>query len=329
MSSPYGSLPSVVGEFIDVPFVYRKICDPVPTDTGRTVMDSMGMWYEFGFTAPEELVGNAATNWVDQAGEISWKIQSSEDLTTWAEDEMIDATVTAIDNLDGTFTYWARRVVPLYWIAVMIDLTVGTDRYGKSITGITLFGDPVTTGMNYPYAMPADAADLQADLRAAGFTGATVTTSSGTLVARAKNHISTGTVGLVVTMSGANVTAVAPYSGGTISLPSYPYTMPGSRAALQTDLRGNGYTGAVVMLYQDPWEIVLPDLDATAQVRDITLAISPGDPFPDYNGFGAYQGENQAAAKVGVFSNVRDPEGSPLLEAGKCFFRVKRSSLPI
>lgn len=327
-SSPYGRAPQTMGEFSDV-VAYRQICDPVPSMEGRTVLETDAFWYEVGFVAPELLSGDATAGWVDAAGEISWTLQSSEDLATWADDEMIDAAVTGIDNLDGTFTFWARRIVPLYWIDVVVDMTVGTDRQGKSITGITLFGAAVTTGMSYPYAMPADAADLQTDLRAAGYTDATVTTSSGTLVAKVRNHLSTGTRGLEVTMSGATVTAVAEYGGSTISLPSYPYTMPGSRATLQTDLRANGYAGAVVMLYQDPWEIFLPDRDASGQARDISLAISPGDPYPEYDFYGAYVGEAPAATVNGGFSNVRDPSLNPLLEAGKCFFRLKRHSLPI
>lgn len=328
-SNPYGRMPQTMGECSDV-VAYRKLCGPAPQSIPpRVVIDSVAQWIEFGFTAPEELVGNATTGWTDAAGEISWKIQASENLTDWAEDEMIDATVTAIDNLDGTITYWSRRIVPLVWYYVMVDISVGSNRYGKSITGITLFGDPVTTGMDYPYAMPADAATLQADLRAAGFTGATVTTSSAALVAGVKNHISSGAVGLVVTMSGSNVTAVAPYGGSAISLPSYPYAMPGSRATLQTDLRANGYTGAVVMLYADPWEIILPDLAAELRERSIILTISPADPYPVYNFFGAYTGDDPQTDIAGEFSNTRSPLGVPLQEAGKAFFRVKRTALPI
>lgn len=330
MSNPYGVLPSVTGEFFDVPFVYRKICDPAPILPPRTVVDANGKWAEVGFIAPELLSGNATTGWVDAAGEILWQLQTSEDLVTWADDEMTDAAVTGIDNLNGTFTFWARRVEPLYWQAVMIDLTVGTDRQGKSITGITRFGTPVTTGMTYPYAMPADAARLQTDLRAAGYTGATVTTATGTLAARVNNHISTGTAALFVTMSGADVTAVkATAAGSTISLPAYPYTMPGSRATLQTDLRAAGYTGAVVMLYQDPWQIFIPDQSATAQVRDLVLAITPSDPAAVYNFFGTYTGDDPQATLTSVPSNLRSLALAPLSEAPKAFFRVKRTSLPI
>ena len=328
MSNPYGSLPGVVGEFLDVPFVYRKICDVLPTPEVREAEDSLAFWFEFGFTAPSELVGDSAAGWLDAAGEISWKIQSSDDLLTWADDEMIDCATTAIDNLNGTFTYWSRRVVPRLWKAVMIDLTVGTDRHGKSITGLEIFGVAVPD-LNYPYAMPSQAATLQTDLRAAGYTGAVVSTSSGTLVAKAKNHVSTGTVGLVVTMSGNNVEAVNFYGGGAISLPSYPYTMPGSRASLQTDLRANGAPGAVVMLYKDPWSIFLPDRDASANARSIVLTISPGDPFPAYDFYGVYQGEAPANVELGTPSNTRSPLGAPLLESVRAFFRVCRLSLPI
>lgn len=328
MSNPYGTLPSLIGEQAVIPFVYRDLCGPQPPVMTRQVDDAVANWYEFGFTAPSELVGNAATGWEDAPGEISWKIQSSETLTEWAVDEMIDASVTGIDNLDGTFTYWSRWTVPLVWKYVMIDLTVGTDRYGKSITGIEIFRTAVSLP-NYPYAMPSQAAALQTDLRAAGYTGALVTTSSGPLTAKAKNHISSGIQYMVVTMSGANVTAVNRPNESAISLPSYPYTMPGSRATLQTHLRAAGYTGAVVMLHQDPWQIFLPDLDAELSVRDITITITPADPFAVYNFFGSYVGDNPQTAVSGTPSNTRSPLGAPLREAAKGFFRVARTSLPI
>lgn len=328
MSSPYGSLPSVVGEFIEVPFVYRQICDELPQTETRLADEADAKWFEFGFTAPEELVGNAETNWVDAAGEISWKIQSSYDLLTWEEDKMTDCTTTAIDNMDGTFTFWARRTIPLFWKSVVIDLTVESNRYGKSITGITLFQTAVSLP-NYPYAMPSQASQLQTDLRAAGYTGATVTSSSASLTAGAVNHTVDGRKLLQVTHSGATVTAVTPFGGSAISLPNYPYALPGDRALLQSDLRTAGQTGAVVMLYKDPWTIFLPDRSASGLVRDLVLNITPDDPYPAWDGFGNYIGLASSAFVVGSFDNVRSTGLTPLPEAGKCFFRVKRTSLPI
>lgn len=105
MSNPYGVLPGVMGEFQQVPFVYPKICDPSPPVDFRQVTDTLAEWFEFGFTAPGPLTGNAATGWVDAAGEIGWEIQSSYDLQTWTNNQMIDAATTAINNGDGTWTY--------------------------------------------------------------------------------------------------------------------------------------------------------------------------------------------------------------------------------
>jgi hypothetical protein len=329
MSNPYGNLPGVMGEFAEIPFVYRRICDPTPPPVmTRRVSDSAGEWFEFGFTAPEELTGNAATGWTNAAGEISWEIEASETLTTWAEDEMVDAAVTGIEHVNGTVTYWSRWTVPRLWKYVMIDVTAGSDRYGKSITAISLFQTEVSLP-NYPYAMPSQAAALQTDLRAAGYTGALVTTTSGTFTAKVRNHLSDGTrMVLAVTMSGANVTVVSS-EGSAISLPSYPYAMPSSRATLQTDLRAAGYAGAVVMLYQDPWEILLPDLETELGNRGFTLTITPADPYPFWDFFGVYQGDNPATVVAGAPSNTRSPAGTPLREAVRGFFRIKRTSLPI
>jgi len=327
MSSPYGVVPGVTGEFFDVPFVYRKICEALPQTETRFADVTDALWIEFGFTAGEALVGNAATGWTDAAGEISWQLQTSEDLVTWAEDEMIDCAVTGIDNLDGTFTYWSRRTTPLYWKTTVIDLTAATDRYGKSITGITLFGAAVSLP-NYPYAMPADAATLQTDLRAAGYTGATVTTSSAAITAGIINHTIGARILMQVTHSGATVTAVTPWGESAISLPNYPYALPGDQALLQSDLRTAGYDGAVVMLYKDPWQVFIPDRTASGLVRDFKLAITPDDPYPAWDFFGnAFTGS--AAAVEGTSDNVRSAGLTALAEAKKCFFRIKKSSLPI
>lgn len=160
---------------------------------------------------------------------------------------------------------------------MLVDEVLVCDRYGKSITGITLFRSAVSLP-NYPYAMPSQASALQTDLRAAGYTGATVSSTSAALTAEIYNHTVAGRRLLSVTHSGASVTAVTPYGASAISLPSYPYALPSQAATLQADLRTAGYSGAVVMLYKDPWTITLPNLSADAHTREFFVEFTPDDP---------------------------------------------------
>ncbi len=295
--------------------------DPLPSLEYRMVEETDGLWFEVGFRSPEELDGNAAAGWTDPRGYCVMELQQTVDLATWAMGKFVDCATTAIDNGDGTWDYWARSIVPNHWEEVMVDLTAATDLYGKSITGMTVMQTAVTLP-NFPYAMPADAAQLETDLIAEGFTGATVTVTSGALLATARNHTVAGALRLDITQSGGSVTDVA-FHGSSISLPSYPYAMPADQADLQADLRTAGHTGAVVMLHDDTWEIVLPDVDATGVIRDFSVEIDPGDPFPYWDGFGTYQGLAPANSITGTSGNVRTPGGDPLDEAGKQFARMR------
>ena len=298
----------------------RKFYKPPPLDI-RMVTDSTGFWMEVGFRVWEELSGTAATGWTGGRGLVSCQLQVSTDLQTWTEGLYEDCAETAIENEDGTWDYWSRCTVPVYWHDIMVDLSLSSDRYGKSITAIKAKGGDVTLS-GFPYAMPSDASRLQADLRTAGYTGAVVSSTSGTLTATAKNHTVDGTFMLDVTMSGSNVTDVA-YRGVTISLAGYPYAMPSQRAALQTALRSAGQTGAVVKLHADTWQITLPDVVTVDTIRDFQCVFTPGDPCPYWDGFQVYQGELPDAVALGAHGNVRDPYGNPLLENNKAFARMK------
>lgn len=294
---------------------------PLPSQAYRFDDATDAKWFEVGFRSPEILSGNASAGWTDPRGYVRLELQSSVDLQNWAMGQFVDCASTAISNGDGTFDYWSRCIIPHHWEAVLVDLTVTSDRSGKSITAISVMLAAVALS-GFPYAMPADAARLQTDLRAAGYTGATVTSTSAALTATARNHTVDGTSSLVVMQSGSTVTSVT--SGGTsISLPSFPYALPTDRAALQADLRTAGFTGAVVMLHADSWEVTLPDRSATGVNREFSLTIDPGDPFKVWDFFGTYLGENPAATVDGTSGNVRNPAGAPLLERSSQFARMR------
>ena len=295
---------------------------PLPSQAYRFDDATDAKWFEVGFRSPEILSGNASAGWTDPRGYVVMELQSSVDLQTWAMGQFVDCASTAIDNGDGTFDYWARCVIPEHYNEVMVDLTATSDRAGKSITGVSVMRAAVDLS-GFPYAMPADAARLQTDLRAAGYTGATVTSTSAALTATARNHTVDGVKHIGLTQSGNTVTSVI-YQGGAVTTGmSYPYSLPSQRAALQADLRTAGLSGAVVMLHADSWEVTLPDRAASGINREFSLTIDPGDPFKVWDYFGNYQGEAPANTVNGTSGHVRTPGGAPLLERSSQFARMR------
>jgi len=295
----------------------------------RMVSDGSGRWFEFGWTIDLSgsgwtMGGNSAAGWTDSGNYLRMEIEYSTDLQTWSMGKFVPAAVPVVDLGSGCFEFWSRCSTPVIWETVMVDFTAETNRYGKSITGITLKKSAVSLP-RYPYSMPAQAATLQADLRAAGYTGAAVTSSAADMTVGVKNHTPGGAIFLPVTMAGANVTGVSYQRSPITSGMSYPYAMPAARATLQTHLRAAGFSGAVVMLFDDPWTITLPDVSATGTVRDFILSITPGDPYPAWDFFGNYLGEQPATAVAGSSGNVRDPAGNPLSESPRGFARLRIS----
>jgi len=292
--------------------------------TMRMVTDTENFRMEVGFTSPGELTGSATAGWTDERGLCNLRLENSFDLATWESGNFEDCPGSPTDNLDGTFTYWSRCSIAVWWIAVMVDYSMTSNRYGKTIESLTI--NDVEIALDYPYAMPADCATLQADLRTAGYTDSVVSSTTAALSVGIEDHGYADNAAyrhrLTPTLSGSNVTNVA-FRTTNITLPSYPYAMPSQRAALQADLRTAGYSGAVVMLYDDPWEIIIPDQAADANFRVFKATISPGDPHPYWNIFGVYQGLNPQTQINGSSGNVRTPEGDPLEESLKQFARLK------
>lgn len=170
-------------------------------------------------------------------------------------------------------------------------------------------------------------ATLQTHLRAAGYTGAVVSNVAAAMSVGIINHTNGARTPLQVVLSGTNVTMVKTNSGTNISLPSYPYAMHAQQATLQADLRAAGQSGAVVMLYGDEWTIFLPDRPAASPAqRANSVTITPDDPYPAWDMFGAYLGNQSAATILGTSGNVRSAGGTPQAEALKQFARLKITS---
>lgn len=289
------------------------------------VSDSEGKWLELEITLPVTWIGNAVDGYtgpMDAGSTIATLgLSYSPDLQTWSSGGWIEAPgKSAVVVGDGTKKFFARYAeTPSVYYEVMVDFIATSNRYGKSITAINVLGASVSLP-NFPYAMPADAAALQADLRSEGFTGALVTSTSQALSVGIKNHTTDGTKTLNPVLSGSNVTNVT-FQGSSITLPSYPYTLPGDAADLQADLRTAGYSGAVVKLFGDEWSVTLPDRLA-GDNRPYNMQFSPGDPFPVWDNLDNYLGLSPDDVFSGSYNNLRTTDGDPLVEHAKAFARL-------
>lgn len=290
----------------------------------RTVTDATAFWFEFGFRMDHLLSGNGAAGYTDAGNYFRLEIEQSTDLVNWSAGKFVPAPVPVVANGDGTWTYWSRALVPLWWFNVLADLTLTSDGYGKSITQLSVGQVPVTLP-GYPYAMPAQAASLQADLRANGYPGAVVSSVAAPLTVGIKNHTVDGTRIYRATLSGSTVTGVGDQFLASIPLPGYPYAMPAQQATLQSDLRAAGHSGAVVKLYGDNWTIVLPDrFAASPPQRNSAAEIIPGDPYPAWNMFEEYIGLQPDTTVTGTSGNIRPGGGGGVIpEALKQFARLK------
>lgn len=271
----------------------------------RIVTDAVGRWCEVGFLSPvNDLIGSAANGWTDAGGNLLFRFHRSDNLTTWDHDfvEVPGGTPDGPDG-NGDFMYWARLARPLIYFSSTLDQRIQTTRHGKSITQIRVFGVPVS-GLSYPYAMPADAARLQADLRAAGHPSATVSTTTGSWSAIIRNFAFTSTA-FKATWSGSDIVSLSTVYGTPVSLPHFPYTMPADEAQLEADLIAAGYTYAQATLHKDSWEVFLPDLVSTGAERRFEIDITPGDPVQIWDIFGNPTGIAQQNLLAGTAENIR------------------------
>lgn len=142
-------------------------------------------WFEFGFTIDARLSGSAADGWTDPFGFVSITPQRTEDMENYTSGEFGDCVGSPTENDDGTFDYWFRSIYPIdsaIKTGVIIAQSptppyLNSDARNNPFTALTLGNVPQSLP-NFPYTMPGDAAQMQADIRALGWTGATVTSTS-------------------------------------------------------------------------------------------------------------------------------------------------------
>jgi hypothetical protein len=175
--------------------------------TATTTLESDARWFDLEIILPNDFTGSPEDGWTN--GTLDLGLDYTTDLAEWETIDWITTPGTTVEDLlDGRKKHFARASVPVYWVATMDDLRLSSNRQGKSITAVSLMETPLSLA-NFPYEMPADAAQLQTDLRAIGLDDSTVSVTTAALTVVVRNHVSGGTTVMVVTMSGADVTGVA------------------------------------------------------------------------------------------------------------------------
>ena len=147
------------------------------TTQSRVVDDAGEKWFEFGFQIDCTLSGNASAGWTDAGNYFRLEPQWSPDLVNWSMGKFISRPT--VDRGDGTWEYWGRALNPqdsaVKTGSLFFANTMGDDRV-NGFTSCIIAG--VTLALpNFPYnlAVAGTAAQLQTDLRAAGYAGTLVT----------------------------------------------------------------------------------------------------------------------------------------------------------
>jgi hypothetical protein len=140
-------------------------------------------WYRVECQMPDDYEGDAATGWTN--GTLRVDLEWSVDLATWATGHC-QASPEADVIAGGKLTTWAESKHPQDCGILTSDQIIRWEAPANVVTWTLAqdiewlrFQETNVDLPNFPYAMPGDAATLQADLRAAGFTGAEVEVDGG------------------------------------------------------------------------------------------------------------------------------------------------------
>jgi hypothetical protein len=158
--------------------------------SSRVVNDPDQRYFEIGFKMDGLLQGNAGAGWTDPGNYFRIEAEYSTDLVNWSMGRFGPAPVPIIANADGTYEYWARAINPIDSAVKSGGLYMesgngfgggrfASDPRNNPITGVTIAG--IARTLTGPCTMPGGAAQLQADIIAAGFPGTIVTAASATL----------------------------------------------------------------------------------------------------------------------------------------------------
>lgn len=145
----------------------------------RIVSDAGEKWFEFSYRIDHSMSGNTAAGWTDAGNYFRIEPEWSLDLVNWSMGKFIPAPVPVVDLGGGKFEYWSRAINPQD-SAVKSGAISGSNTSGDTrnngFTSLVIAG--VSQALpNFPYDMSVagKSAQLQADLRALGWTGAICT----------------------------------------------------------------------------------------------------------------------------------------------------------
>ena len=152
----------------------------------QNVGNGLEKWFEVGIPVrnTDDMVGNASSGWTTLNAFFRLELSWSADMVTWALGKFSSSGTTSV-TLDGVecTVYWARSMYPkdsalsTSHFSAISTAAYNGDARNNPITALTL-NSTVQSLPHFPYTLPGDAATLQADLIAAGWTGAVVTATS-------------------------------------------------------------------------------------------------------------------------------------------------------
>ena len=168
-----------------LPVVTGILQTSVAEADGAGIVEHDGQkWLRIAVRMPAEFTGNPVDGWLDAAEERLISLEWSVDLQTWATGHFQAAPGVADVVSGGWRTTWVETIHPQDAGELVSDMRLVWDRnpsviyesweYEQDFMGLWMAGE--IQPLDCPYAMPAEAARLQADIRALGWTGATVTT---------------------------------------------------------------------------------------------------------------------------------------------------------
>ena len=148
----------------------------------RVVSDAGEKWFEFGFRVDAALTGNGATGWTDAGNYLRLEAQWTPDLVNWSMGKFVPAPTPVVDLGDGSFEYWSRALNPqdsAIKTGALVCSQSNGDVRNNPLTSLVIAGvAQALPHFPYDFDLAGTAAQLQADLIALGWTGATVTGTS-------------------------------------------------------------------------------------------------------------------------------------------------------
>lgn len=139
-------------------------------------------WFEVGFPvrSTDDMAGNSEAGWTTLNGCFGLAMWWSDNLADWAIGKFTSIGITT-ETIDGVAcsVYWSRSIYPVDSSIKYGQIAARNSGNARNnpLTSLVING-VIQNLLHYPYIMPGGAAQMQADIRAAGWAGATVTAAT-------------------------------------------------------------------------------------------------------------------------------------------------------